>query len=439
MEVVVVVTGVWWCLQVCGRQCFVVVNVVVVVLNLYMGLVLNVVVQSPRGPSQPLITITKAAPDNTTAAGVGAMVPAALGVSDASGNFTLHAFVWAAQAWQEVTAGAEVCLATHTSVDWLHWVAHHAATWTGPMSVAVFASGREYAVAAAMVAYLRRCVEGVEARVTFHLVHPQAYPPEPAAAPLPVLPCGETKAVNAILVAAVGLSDQVHLRYPQNLLRNLAWRTCHTPYTLNVDVDMLTPPHMYTRLRGFLYGRAVCGRCAWVVPVYEVHSEVSELPAEKMDLLMLVVTGKARRFHIEIYKKNQGNSHLEEWEVSIKAGGSSSAPYAVLYNVTAYEEYWEPVVVVARGAPGFDERFIGYGFTRNSQINRIRYQMFKKELHARLSLPQPPPLSRSTLKRSAALVVVSGRKPRRAVSVKGVRGNHVRIDGKEDGGGVKYV
>ena len=84
----------------------------------------------------------------------GGTVPAAYGLSDASGNFTSHAFVWAGRAWEEVTGVAQVCLATHASTQHLHWIATHAARWSGPISVAIYAAGREYVIAAAMVSYL---------------------------------------------------------------------------------------------------------------------------------------------------------------------------------------------------------------------------------------------------------------------------------------------
>ncbi|XP_045133174.1 beta-1,4-glucuronyltransferase 1-like isoform X2 [Portunus trituberculatus] len=416
--------------KVCGRQCFLVVNVVVVAVNLCLGLMVNLAFMSSSS-SPPPLTTTLAAPDNlTTLMRSGGTVPAAYGLTDASGNFTSHAFVWAGRAWQEVVGTAQVCMATHASTQHLHWIATHARRWSGPISVAVYAAGGEYVIAAGMVSYLRQCVEGVDARVSFHLVHPRGHPPESTKSLPPVVTCGNAEEVNRIMVAVVGLTSQRYPRYPQNLLRNVAWRACHTPHVFNVDVDMIPVPEMYPRLSDFLGSRVACGRCAYVVPVYEVSSKVSQPPQDKMELLRLLLSGKARRFHLKVYQKNQGNTHLEHWEVERHAFFAYQ-PFSVLFNISSYEEFWEPVLVLPRGSPPFDERFIGYGFTRSSQvyelhvrgyhfsvldepflthlgfqttasyptsrfaqieINHIRYQMFKKELHARLGLPLPPPL-----------------------------------------------
>jgi hypothetical protein len=41
----------------------------------------------------------------------------------------------------------------------------------------------------------------------------------------------------------------------------------------------------------------------------------------------------------------------------------------VNYNVTNCTPWYEPFYVARADAPGYDERFIGYGFTRNTQVH----------------------------------------------------------------------
>ena len=241
------------------------------------------------------------------------VVSSTYGLSDSSGNFTTHAFVWAGRAWREVLEGADVCLATHATPDRLHWLALQTQTWTGPISVSIFASGPEYAIAVGMVAYLRRCVEGVDERVAFHLIHPRKHPPEMPNTPRKAIVCGDAVEVNSQMVSEVGLSKEKFFRYPQNLLRNLAWRTCHTHHTLNADVDMLTPPHMYARLSAFLYGRVGCGRCGWVVPGYEVDGRVPAPPDNKTQLLAMLESGSARRYHVKV----RTHAHTREGGVKL--------------------------------------------------------------------------------------------------------------------------
>ena len=45
----------------------------------------------------------------------------------------------------------------------------------------------------------------------------------------------------------------------------------------------------------------------------------------------------------------------------------------VSHNVTNYEFFYEPFYVSLDSAPRYDERFVGYGFTRNTQV-RIKIQ-----------------------------------------------------------------
>ena len=48
----------------------------------------------------------------------------------------------------------------------------------------------------------------------------------------------------------------------------------------------------------------------------------------------------------------------------------------VSHNVTNYEFFYEPFFVSLDTAPIYDERFVGYGFTRNTQVFKIAYFNF---------------------------------------------------------------
>lgn len=234
------------------------------------------------------------------------VLSASFGMVDKSGNFTSHAFVWAGSEWAGVTSESRVCLTTHASVDRLFWVAWQAETWGGPMSVSIFAPGSDYAVAAAMVSYLRRCFTIVHERVSFHLIHTRNRPPKPSTNyEVYRLNCAEPEEANTFLM---GLRDEMEpkeRRYPQNLMRNIARRTCPCDNTLSIDIDMLTPPYMADNLTGFLdttKDPVPCWKCAYVVPVYELHDTVTYLPNDKMDLLRLILKGKARRYHTKVMR-----------------------------------------------------------------------------------------------------------------------------------------
>jgi hypothetical protein len=56
---------------------------------------------------------------------------------------------------------------------------------------------------------------------------------------------------------------------------------------------------------------------------------------------------------------------LSRWEAS---GGNESTETHVSHNVTNFELLYEPFYVAPDTVPAHDERFLGYGFTRNTQV-----------------------------------------------------------------------
>ncbi|KAK7076097.1 hypothetical protein SK128_000109 [Halocaridina rubra] len=432
-----------------GRRNFLLVNLAVVLLNAGLGILVNLAAFTSRGGIReryltlPLDTSNLSMPTNVLRPGE--VLSGAYGIVDTTGNYSSHIFVWPAEDWTYVTGESRVCLTTQASVDRLFWVSWQVETWTGPLSVSVFSPGSDFAVASAMITYLRRCFPGVQERVSFHLVHTRTRPPLPSPHPEEQhLNCDDPESANKILMGLRDENEPMERRYPQNIMRNLARRTCPCDYIFTIDVDMLTTPFMAENLTGFLNGVSLtpCKKCAYVVPVYEVDNTVTYPPNDKMELLRLLLRGHARRFHMKVYTKNQGNSHLEHWEVG--SSPFSTGEYRVLYNITTYEEFWEPILILPYTSPLFDERFVGYGFTRSSQvyelhrrgysfqvidqaflthrgfqttksyqtsryaqieINKVRYQMFKKELHARLGLAPPAPFKGPSPRQQLPLLI----------------------------------
>jgi hypothetical protein len=59
----------------------------------------------------------------------------------------------------------------------------------------------------------------------------------------------------------------------------------------------------------------------------------------------------------------------------------------ISHNVTNYEFFYEPFYVSKDNAPPHDERFVGYGFTRNTQVSDRR-QVATNLLYVSASLLQ---------------------------------------------------
>ena len=197
-------------------------------------------------------------------------------------------------------------------------------------------------------------------------------------------------------------SWRTSLEHPQNLLRNVAKSGCQTTYIMLPDIDMIPNKNMDIQLEKFLLSKqpAHClapssspkskvktNKCAFVVPVYEISRQVEQLPKDKNELLGLLKNKLSRPFHSALFSINQKASKLKLWE-AIKpnnANGShhnekstletttSSIPMHELdvgYKVDKYQFKYEPLYVAKSDTPIFDERFIGFGMTRNTQVRK---------------------------------------------------------------------
>ena len=193
-------------------------------------------------------------------------------------------------------------------------------------------------------------------------------------------------------------SWRVSLEYPQNLLRNVAKSGCQTTYTMLPDIDMIPNKNMDLQLEKFLLtkqpshclaptsskSKVKTNKCAFVVPVYEISNQVEQLPKDKIELLGLLKNKLSRPFHSALFSINQKASQLKLWE-ALQSNSSSQYKESsstlktttsaiptdevdVGYKVDKYQFKYEPLYVAKADTPIFDERFIGFGMTRNTQV-----------------------------------------------------------------------
>ena len=64
-----------------------------------------------------------------------------------------------------------------------------------------------------------------------------------------------------------------------------------------------------------------------------------------------------------IFSIKQRASNLSIWEKL-----SQEDKLAVSYRIPSYQFMYEPIYISRAESPPFDERFIGYGMTRNTQV-----------------------------------------------------------------------
>lgn len=167
-----------------------------------------------------------------------AAVDLRLGRWDYSRTIRMFDNVAVGELYVESSLSRRVCLATQTSIERLHELLRIAEHWSGPISVAVYVAGDETRLLRGFATWLLRCRPEVFARTALHL----ATPVERAAA-WGGMPTWARDCSAAPLPAGERHADTVAWRarhpYPQNHLRNLARKNCHTDHVFLVDVDIV--------------------------------------------------------------------------------------------------------------------------------------------------------------------------------------------------------
>ncbi|KAG8234613.1 hypothetical protein J437_LFUL015026 [Ladona fulva] len=303
---------------------------------------------------------------------------------DSTMRYKVIPFAYVGSEWAKA-ANDSVCIATHSSVGWMHLLVQSLLSWKAAASVALFVPGLEAQAARFFLEYLQFCYPEAVKRVAFHLVYPVKRPPmETSFLHSKTYDCGEdTKVIVDDLIRSVGIlimqEREWEMPYPQNLLRNKAARACPSDWVMTLDVDMLPQPSLSRRLEHFLKekNKENCEKCAFVVPTYEMNppcvitsalNKVESIPKTKRDLLQLIEKGSAWRFHEGETTHNQNASKLEIWE---KLPSAPTDDIIEAY-VADYSLLYEPTFIARRGCPPFEERFIGYGMTGISRA----YEMF---------------------------------------------------------------
>ena len=295
------------------------------------------------------------------------------GVFDKSRKFRSHMFSMVGKSWSSLSLSRSLCLGAQTSVDRLYELVELVSNWSGPMSIAVFVPGVELAVGLRYIQYLRDCNQDIRNQVSFHLTYPvdhQGVPHHPDLQEVvDNMDCKQPKQVLKYLLSVRNmemLGWRESYPYPQNLLRNLAKNGCQTNYTYIPDIDMVPTPGMDLQLETFIKKQEEmnnCTKCAYVIPTYEITSNSTHLPSNKTELLQFVKNKQARQFHQALYSINQKSSNLKKWEKIPEA-----EELDIAYKVEKYIFKYEPLYIARGDTPAFDERFIGFGMTRNTQV-----------------------------------------------------------------------
>ncbi|CAN8006572.1 unnamed protein product, partial [Ixodes hexagonus] len=268
--------------------------------------------------------------------------------------------------------GGDVCLATQGSLDRLSWLVDLAQLWNGPVSLAVFvANSAQFQAVKVYLSLIRSCSEAIKANMRVDLVYPADQNLTKKAVWSDELgsdfSCGThaslLKALQNVGKTRVLKGSAKQMLYPQNHLRNVARDGCAQKYFFLTDIDIMPKPGLWEELSDFLGRTPPCSKCVFVVPTYEM-SETAPVPRTKQELLHMVRRKEARPFHQKSFIHNQYATNHGMWEGLKQHGDGLRAAY----SVKRYEFFYEPFYVAAKDVPRYDERFVGYGFTRNTQV-----------------------------------------------------------------------
>ncbi|XP_026469803.1 beta-1,4-glucuronyltransferase 1-like [Ctenocephalides felis] len=296
-----------------------------------------------------------------------------LGRWDARRTYKIFDYVQVGEKFIQLSQDYQVCLATQSSVDRMHSIVELSDQWAGPISLSLFVSGSdELRILQIFVNHLRACHPNLRDRVTMHLAIPGDRTPADGRPPLqdPVelfedCSIKPDEYLKRIMKTLNPETEKWRIKnpYPQNHMRNIARKGCQNGYVFMTDVDIVPSNGFAESLNEFLKRPNCTGQCAYVVPTYELDIRV-EFPKNKADLLRLAAKGLARPFHHKIFIYNQFATNFTKWQ----AAKVESNKTHVSHVVTNFEFLYEPFYIAPDTVPLHDERFVGYGYTRNTQV-----------------------------------------------------------------------
>ncbi|KAJ8918084.1 hypothetical protein NQ315_011541 [Exocentrus adspersus] len=266
----------------------------------------------------------------------------------------------------------KTCLATQSSLDKMDSLIEVSKHWNGPISLATFAASDEELNSVLLyITYLRKCDKKIKDKVAFHIMITKERMPKEYVIDfqkLQELDCNNPSGVLHQFRQQFPRNKwRAKLPYPQNHLRNLARKNCQSNYVFLTDVDIVPSKGMAEALDEFLEKSECKGKCAYVVPTYELDERVL-FPPNKTELIRLANKGLARPFHHKVFIYNQYATNFTRWQTTVDEGPEIH----VSHPVTNFEFLYEPFYIAPDTVPPHDERFIGYGYTRNSQV----YEMY---------------------------------------------------------------
>jgi hypothetical protein len=151
------------------------------------------------------------------------------------------------------------------------------------------------------------------------------------------------------------------LFYPINYLRNIALNAINTEYIFLVDVDFLPSNQLYQVLRNKIITYMINQRKkrCFVIPAFEIQEKDFRFPETKYELLIYLESNKIIPFYYQTWPTGHEPTDYDKWR-------TSTEPYLIKWKPD-----YEPYIVIDKGVPRYDNRFVGYGWNKISHIMEV--------------------------------------------------------------------
>lgn len=271
-----------------------------------------------------------------------------------------------------------LALATHTTINNLHYLESLLERWQNPISVAIFAHGQDVKFATALVYALSFFCPHIQALVDFHLVclsgEMASFPEQDREHFAGLEDCAsvfsrlETHGEKYKNYAMSG-----NISYPNNLLRNIARGGTESSYILVIDMDMLPSADLHEQFMAMISKREPASDEVFVLPAFEIR-HARKMPATKAELVQLYQVGEVRPFYEELCTRCQAPTNYSQW---VNGHVRETGTLEVAYTLT-WVDPWEPFYIGHRSVPLYDENFKQYGFNRISQVGMRKVVMISR-------------------------------------------------------------
>ncbi|XP_052123312.1 beta-1,4-glucuronyltransferase 1 [Frankliniella occidentalis] len=271
--------------------------------------------------------------------------------------WVLYNYVQASESyhcWESVT------YTTHADYTFLDNLSPMLERWRGPVSLAMYAPGTDFAPTLEAIRYARDCGSPLVAKlVTFHVFfgarHVPRVVPRPDKATLPAANCSRPAPWTNVTASAL-YKAQKGLLYPVNVGRNIAREAAATHYLLASDIELYPSPGVIPDFLEMIRRQdkplARPNPKVFPLPIFELEAG-AVLPPNKKDLVTMLKNGTAIPFHKKVCPGCHNVPKSKEWML---APESSGLHVFHIGKRLGYFVHWEPIFIGTHRDPLYDER-----------------------------------------------------------------------------------